>query len=295
LFGLGEASWGEAELTCLLKETTMKRTAWWPLLAGPAECPGTLGRGGFTLIELLVVVAIVVVLAALLLPALAGGKEQARRANCKNCERQFILAVHLYADDNGQILPSGAANPGFTDEHLPVLSTATSNSIVQYLRYCQMLDCPGFASYFQADTRLQNEAGGRGYVIGYNYHGGHTNTPWAALGMLAIQLGGSAGTWLSPRRLTDSTSLVLISDMNDWSYGDGRTWAPHGKNGPILMGADDSNRGANMGGNQSSAKIGAMGGNVGLLDGSVSWRNIAKMHIYQGSLGMGEEGCIAMW
>jgi prepilin-type N-terminal cleavage/methylation domain-containing protein len=275
----------------------MKRTAFWPPLACPPQYSSTPGRGGFTLIELLVVIAIIAILAAMLLPALAGGKEQARRADCKNCERQLILAIHLYAGDNGQWVPSGAANPGFTDEHLPLISDATSNSIVQYLRNRQMLDCPGFASYFQHDTNLQAEPEGRGYVIGYNYHGGHTNTPWAAVNpmSLPIQLSKSTATWVSPQRLTDSNSLVLISDMNDWSSLDGRTWAPHGKNGPILKGEDESNQGTSMFGNQSSAQIGAMGGNVGLLDGSVSWRNINKMHVYQGSLGWADEGCIAMW
>jgi len=69
--------------------------------------------------------------------------------------------------------------------------------------------------------------------------------------------------------LYSRSDLVLISDMNDRSRGDGRTWAPHGKNGPVLTGGDASSRGTPFG-EQSSARIGAMGGNVGLLDGSVS-------------------------
>src|SRR5690242_12461862 len=64
----------------------------------------------FTLIELLVVIAIIAILAALLLPTLVGAKERARRTSCKNSVRQFLLAVHLYGDDNQQGLPSGAPN-----------------------------------------------------------------------------------------------------------------------------------------------------------------------------------------
>lgn len=67
--------------------------------------------------------------------------------------------------------------------------------------------------------------------------------------------------------------------MNDWSALGGRTSAPQGKNGAILNGQDPSNRGVGSFAGQSSARIGAMGGNVGLLDGSVSWRKIDKMQV----------------
>src|SRR3954465_8965239 len=89
-------------------------------------------RIAFTLIELLVVIAIIAILAALLLPALAGAKEKARRASCKSSMKQFLLAVHLYAADNEDLVPSGASNVSAEDDHLPVLCSATSNAIVQY-------------------------------------------------------------------------------------------------------------------------------------------------------------------
>jgi len=82
----------------------------------------------FTLIELLVVLAIIGILAALLQPALVGAKERARRAGCKNSQRQYLLAVHTYGDDNAQWIPSGAPNKPLPadDDHLPVLSAASS-------------------------------------------------------------------------------------------------------------------------------------------------------------------------
>src|SRR5215208_8112395 len=92
----------------------------------------------FTLIELLVVIAIIAILVALLLPALTGSKEQARRASCRSSERQLILGFIMYGDDNDEMLPTGASNKGVTDDHLPVLSTLTSNVIVTYSGTHQM-------------------------------------------------------------------------------------------------------------------------------------------------------------
>jgi prepilin-type N-terminal cleavage/methylation domain-containing protein len=238
---------------------------------------------GFTLIELLVSIAIISILAALLLPALTGARERSRRAACKNNARQFLIALTLYGDDSRQSLPSGASDKGPLDDHLPVLNTNTYALLGRYGANEQTLHCPSFTDYFRK-RRYAPEEREYGHIIGYNYHGGHANTPWPPIV-------GDA-TWISPQKLTDPSTLVLVSDLNDWSPGYGRTFVPHGKNGAVLEPGDYSNPNAS---GASSADLGAVGGHLGLLDGSVTWKPARKMRIYRGSQQWDESGCYAMW
>jgi prepilin-type N-terminal cleavage/methylation domain-containing protein len=89
-------------------------------------------RHAFSVLELLVVIAIIAVLAALLLPVLSNAKNQgAKTADLSNL-RQVMLAVHVYTDDDKDIMPwpnwdyghtiHGVARPGW----LYAINTVTS-------------------------------------------------------------------------------------------------------------------------------------------------------------------------
>ena len=245
-------------------------------------------RAAFTLVELLVVIAIIALLMGILAPALSRARERARRVACMGNVRQFIIGIQAYAGDFEDHLPSGLSDyRDPEDEHTPILSRAVRNALVKIIGDERCLSCPWLRKPFDVPGGWYYVFEGEdyGYVIGYNYLGGHKGTPWPKMAPANAE-------WKSPQRSFDKPSTPIVTELNAWSTGEMMTFAPHGASGAILEAGHSGN--ASLEG-APSEQIGAVGGHLGLLDGSVYWKHIKDMKIYRGSRRWDDTGCYTTW
>jgi len=244
-------------------------------------------RRGFTLIELLVVIAIIAILASLLLPSLSNAKERSKRAACLNNQRQLILTVHLYAGDNEEkLLTGGTDNSNPLDTHTPIFSTVAKTNLLRYASDLKAVDCPSLAQWMtKGEGWRMHET--YGIAIGYHYLGGQGGTPWAPAAGITNQ-------WISPQKTDDDPTLALVADLNVWAPSFQRILAPHTPRGPVVKEASYFD-GNDLAYRQTPPDIGAKGGNVALLDGSASWRDIRQMRAYRASRLWDADGAFGLW
>lgn len=234
----------------------------------------------FTLIELLVVITIIAILASMLLPALATSKEKGRRAACLNNIRELAIGTYLYADENSGNLPPavrstvGRGADSFTAQVGPEIAGYWTNNFGE-----KILDCPNLYPF------VTPRSDGTATWLGYHFLGGHANTPWTAPGDPS-----GLQPWISPQTLTDNPTLALAADFNHWyAVGVGYAIIPHGKNGPLgtfdvgtfTAGNPTFSRIVQPDYGRTCKQLGALGGNVGFLDGSAKWKKIETMGNYQ--------------
>jgi len=132
-------------------------------------------HSGFTLIELLVVIAIIAILAAILFPVFAKVRQKARQTTSTSNEKQIMLAMMQYVQDNDETFPLGGQIVG------GVVGQGYSwvSEIMPYTKSIGVFQAPedglsiagGFAPYING-----------GHPISYNINAAQnwgTDAPWA--------------------------------------------------------------------------------------------------------------------
>jgi len=247
-------------------------------------------RTAFTLIELLVVIAIIGLLMSILIPSLARVREQARRTVCASRIRQFVFGCHTYAGSYDGLLPGGHSDDQLAQNEVTImLAQETRNELVALIEDERVLECPSLTRPFAEPNGWFIP--GNGYLIGYNYLGGHRETPWepAADGTIDPN---DYDEWVSPQKASARGNLPLVTELNTWSTYEYNlyTFAPHGPRGAITESGDSRNSSA---GGMRSDELGAVGGNQGALDGSVVWKHIEEMKVRRATYPF--TSCYALW
>ncbi len=226
-----------------------------------------MSRRAFSLVELLIVVGIIAVLIAILMPTLSLARESARRTLCASRLRQIVAANILYATENTEHMIPGTRDDGFTQtppnyntEHCIWISHEAYNAYVKYGGSNLILTCPNLEESGLPFDPGANGGQTIGWVMGYNFLGGH----------VAMQR--DCG-WTSPMKATEAGSLPVACDLNDWAPFDGWTCVGHAYKIPAAAFVYD--------GGKTALQYPSAGGNVGYLDGSVSWKPIATMMVHQ--------------
>ena len=242
-----------------------KSTGVWPLKT----------RCAFTLIELLVVVAIIALLVAILVPALDGARESATRVVCASNLHQIAIASFTYGSDyNGHLPPSTFIDWGGQANY--VRAEVFGAFLANYGVAKGMWVCPNIPEDDAAWTRINaypdpsatwyrrptySDGDYQTVMIGYNYCVGLI-PGYQTVGLTPEEVE-------SPKTLTDPMDWVLCADYMEiwWDGIDQKANTPYPGSGHVNHAKEP------LGGYRGwMSMVVPAGSNVGLLGGSVAWR-----------------------
>lgn len=142
-------------------------------------------RHGFTLYDLLISVFVMGLLMAILLPTLGQAYETAKRVQCASNQRQIGLALHMYADNYGGVLPPTVfgMSPNLWDQdpqemvylrldhHPRVGDQVAWDGLgflldLEYLTHPGVFYCPSHRSFHTFEDHKDEFRTGRGSIAG---------------------------------------------------------------------------------------------------------------------------------
>lgn len=234
---------------------------------GTPAVPPRHAAAAFTLAELLLVLVLLATLAAICCGAAAETRNRTRVAQCAGNLRQFALAMHLYGNSNRDALPS--ASPGVWPWDLP---WQTGTMITQYVSW-QKLYCPGTSErYSEADNAglwnwVPNSLRVAGYANTFPGSSVIASNQNATLTPQRLNLGGGVYVAAPPAAERVLVADATISMQGQYDYQLVQTYnftaipggAPKAHLSPHLVGKLPE------------------GGNLGMLDGHVEWRDFSLM------------------
>ena len=137
----------------------------------------------FTLIELLVVVAIIALLISILLPSLQRAREEAKAVVCMSNDRQTLLAIAMYQQENDGYVPGNLWSEAAWG--VPKSDLWFYKLVPQYASNPDILICPAdpfgdmfdFEAWFRGEYHMSGRVPSCGY--GMNYVLRHFGEPYS--------------------------------------------------------------------------------------------------------------------